>query len=125
MTLDDALLFATAALLGGNHLVVRIPGWERRVWAFWLMQALDLAACIYFAAWGMPAFTQGLPIVNWAVALLFAWHVVHNNHLLVQARAQGRAQRIDKKTEARKEAIRRALHAGEARRTERDGEAAE
>ncbi len=111
MNLDDALFFLVAGMLGTNHLLVRLPGWEDRVWLFWGVQALNVGATSYLLAWGLPGFTGNLRVVNYVFALLFLIRAVQNNGRWGEVR---RRRQTDPDVEARKEQIREALQRGEA-----------
>jgi hypothetical protein len=109
----DAILLAVVGVLAANHVLVRVPGWERRPVLFWGAQALNLAASIYVMAAGIPGLDGSLRIFNWVFGLLFIVRIVQNNQRYSDARRE--ARRADAQSDsARKERIRAALRAGEA-----------
>lgn len=110
MSESDLIFFATVAVLACNHAVLRIPGWLERVWLFWGVQALNLAAAVYLILVGLPGFEGTLAIANWMFGLLFIYHIISNNRRLQRALAVKKRQNRDGSKE---EKIRAALKAGE------------
>ena len=46
MSSSDMVLFAVMAVMGINHLTLRLPGWDKSLWLFWLTQLCNLGmAC--------------------------------------------------------------------------------
>ena len=86
MDLGTALLLVVAALLGINHMLLRLPGWEYRTGLFWSVQFINLTAVILLLAVGLPGFGDASVAVNWVLGLLFILHIVTNNGRLVAAR---------------------------------------
>ena len=111
MTQSDLILFAIVAVLAGNHVVLRLPGWVERTWLFWSVQALNISAACYLLAIGIPEFRDNLTIANWMLGLLFIFHTVGNNRRLQRSKAAHK--RHSAGTKAKKERIRAALKAGE------------
>ena len=111
MDSSTTILLAVAALLGMNHLVFRIPGWEHRRSLFWFVQLLNLGTAIGVMVWGLPGFeATAATAVKWVLGLLLALHIVTNNQRLVQALrgvGGGRAN------ETRRNQIKAALARGE------------
>jgi hypothetical protein len=92
-TLSDLVLFWVVALLGLNHLLMRIPGVIQRLWAFVPMQILNLATAAWLMAIGIPDFKSDemLWILNWVLGLLLIFHIIQNNiRLQLQRRNKGR-----------------------------------
>jgi hypothetical protein len=111
VTQSDLILFAAVAVLAGNHAVLRMPGWLERVWLFWLIQALNLAAACYLIVFGIPEFRTNLAVANWMLGLLFVFHAVSNNRRLQRELT---ARKRDAAGEAaRRDRIRAALKADE------------
>lgn len=108
----DAILLAVVGVLAANHVVVRVPGWERRPILFWGAQALNLIAAIYVMAAGIPGLDGPLRIFNWVFGLLFVVRIVQNNQRYGDARREASRAHSDG-DEERKERIRAALRAGE------------
>jgi hypothetical protein len=110
MTLADWVFFAVVATLATNHVLVRLPGWERRTLLFWLVQAMNVACASWLFAEGLPDFDGNLSVVNWVVGLIFLVRAVQNNGRWTEAR---RASRTRVPEDDAKAQIRAALQAGE------------
>ncbi len=110
MTLGDWIFFGIVATLAVNHLLVRIPGWERRTLLFLAVQALNVGCASWVLAVGMPGFEGQLAVVSWVVGLLFIVRAVQNNSRWSKART---AAASEDPMEARKAEIRAALERGE------------
>ena len=110
MNVGDWVFFAVVATLATNHVLVRLPGWERRAWLFWLVQALNVGCASWVLAVGLPGFDGNLAVVNWVVGLIFLVRAVQNNGRWSKARREAAAPPPDDDTKAR---IRAALQAGE------------
>ena len=82
MSSSDMVLFAVIALMGINHLTLRLPGWNKRLWLFWLTQLCNLGMACYLIWSGIPDFKGDLSIVNYMIALLFIYHILVNNRRL-------------------------------------------
>lgn len=111
MTFADAVFFAVVATLGVNHVLVRLPGWERRAVVFWLVQAMNVGCASWMLAVGLPGFDGNLSVVNYVVGLLFLVRAVQNNGRWSKAR---RAAQGPSEEDAQRAQIRAALQAGEA-----------
>jgi len=111
MTLADWVFFAVVATLATNHVLVRLPGWERRTLLFWLVQAMNVGCASWVLAYGLPGFTGNLEVVNWVVGLIFLVRAVQNNGRWTKARRALKEGGSDDEEKAR---IRAALQAGEA-----------
>ncbi|MBO85395.1 MAG: hypothetical protein CL927_08555 [Deltaproteobacteria bacterium] len=111
MTISDWVFFAVVAVLATNHVLVRLPGWERRTALFWCVQALNIACASWMLAVGLPDFEGNLAVFNWVVGLLFIVRAVQNNGRWSEARQQARSVTEDDETKAR---IRAALRAADA-----------
>jgi len=85
MDLSTTLILAVAAILGMNHMVFRLPGWEHRRVVFWGVQFLNLIVIIALLAVGIPGFAGATKAINWVLGLLLILHVVQNNGRLVTA----------------------------------------
>jgi len=85
MDLSTTLILAVAAILGMNHMVFRLPGWEHRRVVFWGVQCLNLIVIIALLAVGIPGFAGAAKAINWVLGLLLILHVVTNNGRLVTA----------------------------------------
>ena len=90
MNPTDVVLFGAVALMVVNNVVVRLPGWDRRPWMFWPVQAMNLGAGVYLLAFGVPGFEGPLRIANWMLGLLFIWHTISNNNRLLKVRASAK-----------------------------------
>jgi hypothetical protein len=88
MDLATTLILAVAAILGMNHMVFRLPGWEHRRVVFWGVQLLNLVVIILLLAVGIPGFASAAKAINWVLGLLLILHVVTNNGRLVAALAE-------------------------------------
>jgi len=82
---STTILFAVAALLGLNHVVFRIPGWEYRRTIFWTLQLLNLGAATAILAFGVPGFDGVETPIKWVLGLLLILHIITNNQRLVRA----------------------------------------
>lgn len=109
MTAGDWIFFGIVATLGVNHVLVRLPGWERRLVLFGVVQLLNVGCASWVMSMGLPGFDGDLAVVNWVVGLLFIVRAVQNNSRWSEARKQ--ARRADP-MDARKAAIRAALERG-------------
>jgi len=105
MTPSDWQLFGLLAILASNQVILRLPNWERRLWIFWPLQAMNLIAGCYLLVWGIPEFRAELRIVNWMIGLLFIYHTINHNQMLQKKLLE---QRSDANN-IRKQAIRKAL----------------
>jgi hypothetical protein len=110
MNIGDWIFFGILATLAVNHLLVRLPGWERRVVLFAIVQALNIGCASWVLALGLPGFDGQLTVVNWVVGLLFIVRAVQNNGRWTKAR---KATRDTDPMEDRKAEIRAALERGE------------
>lgn len=82
MSTSDTVLFAVIAVMAINHFTLRLPGWEKRLWLFWLTQICNLLMACYLIWYGIPDFQGSLWIVNLMIALLFMFHIIVNNRRL-------------------------------------------
>ena len=87
MSSSDMVLFAVMAVMGINHLTLRLPGWDKRLWLFWLTQLCNLGMACHLIWSGIPDFQGDLSIVNYMIALLFIYHILVNNRRLSQAQS--------------------------------------
>ncbi len=110
MITADWVFFAVVVTLATNHVLVRLPGWERRTVLFWGVQLLNIACASWLLAFGLPGFDGNLTIVNWVVGLLFMVRTVQNNGRWSEARRSRRSAGDEDETRAR---IRAALRAGD------------
>lgn len=108
----DAVLLAVVAVLASNHVLVRLPGWQRRPVVFWLAQLANLAAAVFVMAVGIPGLHGDLTIFNWVFGLLFVVRIVQNNQRYSAARREAR-EADAQDDDARRAAILAALEAGE------------
>ncbi len=108
MDLGTILILIIAALLGTNHMLLRLPRWEYRMGVFWTVQFTNLTAVVLLLAIGIPGFAGATKAVNWVLGLLFILHIVTNNGRLLEAR-KGSAQnaKVDEKREQIKAALQR------------------
>ena len=111
MDLATSLILAVTAILGMNHMVFRLPGWEHRRFVFWGVQLLNLLVIIALLAIGIPGFAGASKAINWVLGLLLILHVVTNNGRLVAALADTEATE-NAETEAKREQIKAALSRG-------------
>ena len=90
-TPSDLMLFWVVALLGLNHLLMRIPGVIQRMWAFFSVQALNLGTATWMMAVGIPDFKQdgNLWILNWVLGFLLIFHIIQNNNRLQRSKKRG------------------------------------
>jgi hypothetical protein len=73
-----------ALLLIGNRLVLRHAVRGPLSWLYWSIQGCNLASIVFLIAVGLPGLPRETRIMDWAVALLFLWHIAEN-HLRRQA----------------------------------------
>ncbi len=111
MDIGTTLILVVAALLGINHLVFRLPGWEHRSLVFWGVQFTNLAAVILLLAIGIPGFSGATHAINWVLGLLFILHIVTNNGRLVAART-GSSSAEETVLNEKRDQIKAALHRG-------------
>ena len=111
MDLATTLILAVAAILGMNHMVFRLPGWEHRRVVFWGVQLLNLVVIILLLAVGIPGFAGAAKAINWVLGLLLILHVVTNNGRLVAALA-GTEVGESVEAQAKRERIKAALSRG-------------
>ena len=109
MDIGTTLILVVAALLGVNHMVLRLPEWEYRMGVFWLVQLTNLTAVILLLTVGIPGFAGATKAVNWVLSLLFILHIVTNNGRLLAARQHSTNSEA---TEAKREHIKAALQRG-------------
>jgi hypothetical protein len=110
MDLSTSLILAVAALLGLNHMVFRLPGWEHRRVVFWGLQSLNLVCIVALLTVGIPGFAGATKPINWVLGLLLVFHVVTNNgRLLARLRAgdTGDEEETNRKREQFKTALQR------------------
>ncbi|MEL6347435.1 MAG: hypothetical protein AAFV53_30245 [Myxococcota bacterium] len=112
MTPSDIMLFSAIGGLVLNHVILRLPSWDQRMWLFWMLQILNIAAASLLLVKGIPDFRETLPIANWMLGLLFIFHGVTNNQRLQKAWMEQRAARRSTDSD-RHAAIRAALRAGD------------
>lgn len=80
MDLNTWVLFGLVALIGANHVLVRVP-WVRSIDAlFWLLNLVDLGVGIAVLVLGLPGYAHA-PAVGWVVGLLLVLHVAQNLYL--------------------------------------------
>ena len=123
-TVSDLILFGVVALIGINHVLMRIPGFIHRWWAFLPVQILNLGAAVWLMAVGVPEFNEdgGLSFLNWVLGLLLIFHIVQNNMRLQRAqRNKGRPSPSDIRAEQAR--IEEALRKGEESAATLDGAA--
>jgi len=104
---SNLLLIAIVVVLALNYALVRIPGWERRGLAYWLVQSTNVAAAAYLVVVGMPDLQR---IADYFLALLFVYHGIHNE---MRARGTG-APNLEDTQSARRRAYDAAIEAGRA-----------
>ena len=87
-TISDLVLFWVVALIGFNHLLMRISGVILRPWAFLPIQILNLGTAAWLMAVGLPDLEQDetLWILNWVLGLLLIFHIIQNNLRLQRVR---------------------------------------
>ncbi len=88
MTLGDGILFAVVAIMAGNYLVMRLPGFERRLWLFWLFQGLNLGLIIFLLVEGIPGLEGPIRVFNYIFALLMMLRIVQNNSRFTRVQAE-------------------------------------
>ena len=111
MDLPTTLILAVAAILGMNHMVFRLPGWEHRRLVFWSVQLLNLIVIIALLAIGIPGFAGAAKAINWVLGLLLVLHVVTNNGRLVAALAETE-DGVSDEVQAKREQLKAALNRG-------------
>lgn len=121
MTIGDALLFAVIGIMAGNYVVMRLPGWERRLWLFWLFQGLNFGVILFLLLEGIPALEGPLRVFNYVFALLMMLRVVQNNTQLSRSRVRG-SEVQETEAKAKSEALRRALERGRSHEAEAEAE---
>jgi hypothetical protein len=104
---SNALLIGIVVVLTLNYALVRIPGWERRGLAYWLVQGTNAAAAGFLVVVGMPDLER---IADFFLALLFVYHVIQNE---LRARATN-VPTEEERLEARRKAYEAAIEAGRA-----------
>ena len=109
MDIGTILILIVAALLGINHMLLRLPRWEYRMGVFWTVQFTNLTAVVLLLAIGIPGFAGATKAVNWVLGLLFILHIVTNNGRLLAAR-KGSSQNKD--VEEKRDQIKAALQRG-------------
>ena len=109
MDIGTTLILIVAALLGVNHMLLRLPRWEYRMGIFWTVQLTNLSAVILLLSVGIPGFAGASKAVNWVLGLLFILHIVTNNGRLLTARKNA-AQ--DDAVEEKRDQIKAALQRG-------------
>ena len=109
MDTGTTLILIVAALLGINHMLLRLPKWEYRMGVFWSVQLTNLTAVILLLTIGIPGFSGATKAVNWVLGLLFILHIVTNNGRLLAAR-KGLAN--SQAMEAKRDQIKAALQRG-------------
>ena len=112
MMLDDALFLGVVAALGVNHLLVRLPGWERRAWLFVLVQVSNVGIASGLAGVGLPTLRGDIRVFNYVLALLFVMRAVQNNRRWSDARRAAR-RAADQGDAARRDRVREALRRGD------------
>jgi hypothetical protein len=112
MNVGDALFLGVVAALGVNHLLVRLPGWERRAWLFVLVQISNVGIASGLAGFGLPTLSGNIRVFNYVLALLFVMRAVQNNRRWSDARRAAR-RTADRADAARAERVREALRRGE------------
>ena len=90
-----------------NYALVRIPGWERRGVAYWLVQAVNASAAAYVVGVGIPGVER---IGDFFLALVFVYHGIQNE---LRARTT-KEPTEDERNEARRKAYEDAIEAGRA-----------
>ena len=111
MDTGTTLILIVAALLGMNHMLVRLPHWEHRMRIFWTVQFTNLTAVILLLAIGIPGFSGATHAINWVLGLLFILHIVTNNGRLVAARTGAKTDEEEALNEKRDQ-IKAALKRG-------------
>ncbi len=108
---STTILLAVAALLGVNHLIFRIPGWEHRRGVFWFVQLLNLATATWVMVMGIPGFQDtAATAIKWVFGLLLILHIVTNNQRLMRALHSAGGHR---EHDARRSRVKAALARGE------------
>jgi len=111
MDLPTTLILAVAAILGMNHMVFRLPGWEHRRLVFWSVQLINLIVIIALLAIGIPGFAGAAKAINWVLGLLLILHVVTNNGRLVAALADAEVS-VSADVAAKRDQLQAALDRG-------------
>lgn len=100
--MDTTLVFlATIALIAANQAVLRIATLRASPWAFWGLQAVNLAVACWLLVWGLPGFVD-FPLVSWILGLLLIFRIVQNN--MLRARFLRQAQEDARLAEKRQRA---------------------
>lgn len=105
--MNNLLLVGIVVVLTINYALVRIPGWERRGFAYLFVQGTNVAVAAYLVVVGIPDLER---IADFFLALLFVYHVVQNE---MRARATN-APTDDERQDARRKAYDAAIEAGRA-----------
>jgi len=113
MDIGTTLILVVAALLGVNHMVFRLPGWEDRTAVFWGVQFTNLGAVVLLLAIGIPGFSGATHAINWVLGLLFILHIVTNNGRLVEAK-RGAVSNDEAALNEKRDHIKAALQRGSA-----------
>ena len=108
LSVGDLILFAVLGIFGANHLVLRLPGWQGRAWAFWLLQGLNMGVVCFLILRGIPILLGPVAIFNYILALLLVMHTVQNNN-----RWGNRRVGEETNLEEKKARLREALKKGE------------
>jgi hypothetical protein len=93
---SNAILVAMVVVLTLNYALVRIPGWEKRGVAYWVVQGVNLATAAFLLVVGVPDVQR---IADWFLALLFVYHAVQNE---MRARGKPTLSPEDAQAERRK-----------------------
>jgi hypothetical protein len=111
MDTGTTLILVVVALLGINHMVFRLPGWEDRPAVFWGVQLTNLTTVILLLTIGIPGFAGATHAINWVLGLLFVLHIVTNNGRLVAAKT-GASESADSALNVKRDQIKAALQRG-------------
>jgi hypothetical protein len=106
---SNLLLVGMVVVLTLNYALVRIPGWERRGFAYWFVQGTNVAAAGWLVVVGLPGLDER--IADFFLALLFVYHVIQNE---LRARTTSNAPTEEERLEARRKAYEDAIEAGRA-----------
>ena len=87
MTISDYLLFGAAAMLGANHVIIKMPNWHKGH-LFWPLQFVNLVLMTLLMAFGIPEVNTTVPVMNWVLGGLFGFHIVKNNTQLNRHRTE-------------------------------------
>ena len=105
--MSNLLLVGIVVVLALNYALVRIPGWERRGFAYWFVQATNAAAAAWLVVVGIPDLQR---IADFFLAMLFLYHGVQNE---LRARTTNMPTPEDAQS-ARRRAYEEAIEAGRA-----------